>query len=163
MGARPQRSTPTSALREHQSDPALLLALLGRRATRELRDAHAAHDLTPSQFHLLGLLDEHNDRGQTELATAMDTAASVLVGLLNPLEKRQLIVRARDVTDRRRHIVHLTQAGQHLFHAALAAQRAVQDALFVGLTPAQRAQLRDLLREVQRTLAGQPIACAPEE
>src|SRR3954467_13855123 len=71
---------------ERATSEGLLLALLGQHAMRRLRAAHTEHDLSPRQFHLLGLLHDHGAMTQRELGTRMDVDASILVTLLNPLE-----------------------------------------------------------------------------
>ena len=132
-------------LEERRSSPGLLLALLGQDAMRRLREAHTADNLTPRQFHLLGLLHDHGPTGQRQLGEIMSTDPSVLVTLLNPLETRGLVSRQRDTADRRRHVVTLTPAGARKLKSAARAQRKAEDALFAGLDSDQRNQLRDLL------------------
>lgn len=130
---------------EHRNSPGLMLALLGHEAMRRLKDAHTANDLTPRQFHILGLLHDHGPLAQTDLAAETDTAASVLVTQLNPLEAEGLVTRRRDPRDRRRHLVVLTEAGQQRLQDAAAAQQEVEDGLFRSLTGTQRSQLAQLL------------------
>jgi DNA-binding MarR family transcriptional regulator len=132
-------------LEERRSSPGLLLALLGQDAMRRLRDAHTAHNLMPRQFQLLGLLDDDGPMGQRELGQAMATDPSILVTLLNPLEADGFVARTRDPTDRRRHVVTLTDAGRRQLERAAEAQRAAEDAIFAGLSADQRDQLRHLL------------------
>ncbi|WP_306191435.1 MarR family winged helix-turn-helix transcriptional regulator [Streptomyces sp. MK5] len=132
-------------LDEHRNSPGLMLALLGHEAMRRLRDAHNANGLTPRQFHILGLLYDRGPLAQTDLAVETDTAASVLVTQLNPLEAEGLVTRTRDPRDRRRHLVVLTEAGQQRLRDAAAAQREVEDGLFRSLTDTQRSQLTQLL------------------
>ncbi|MFI9275994.1 MarR family winged helix-turn-helix transcriptional regulator [Kitasatospora sp. NPDC052896] len=132
-------------LDEHRNSPGLMLALLGHEAMRRLRDAHTGHGLTPRQFHILGLLHDRGPLAQTDLAVETDTAASVLVTQLNPLEAEGLVTRTRDPRDRRRHLVVLTEAGQQRLRAAADAQQEVEDDLFRSLTGAQRSQLTQLL------------------
>jgi DNA-binding MarR family transcriptional regulator len=163
-----QTSKPTTSggvLEERRSSPGLLLALLGQDAMRRLRDAHTADNLTPRQFHLLGLLHDHGPMGQRELGQTMSTDPSVLVTLLNPLEAGGLVSRERDPADRRRHVVTLTPAGARKLDRAARAQREAEDALFAGLDDDQRDQLRDLLialRDSQAT-AHAPDCAAPAD
>jgi DNA-binding MarR family transcriptional regulator len=132
-------------LEERRNSPGLMLALLGQEAMRRLRAAHTAHDLSPRQFHLLGLLHDRGPMGQAELGAAMGIDPSVLVTLLNPLEARGLLSRDRDPADRRRHVVTLTPAGATQLERSAQAQREAEDALFIGLDAGQRDRLRDLL------------------
>ncbi|UOZ03623.1 MarR family winged helix-turn-helix transcriptional regulator [Amycolatopsis sp. WQ 127309] len=143
----------------HRDSPGLMFALLGNETMRRLRDAHTANDLTPRQFQILGLLHDRGPLGQTDLATAVDTAASILVTQLNPLEAAGLVSRDRDPHDRRRHVVLLTALGRERLEKAAAAQQAVEDDVFRALTPAQRAQLTRLLILVRDDLTGGHEQC----
>lgn len=141
-------------LDEHRDNPGLMLALLGHEAMRRLREAHTSSGLTPRQFHILWLLHDHGPLAQTDLAAETDTAASVLVTQLNPLEADGLVARTRDPRDRRRHLVVLTEAGQQRLHGAATAQQEAEDDLFRSLTDAQRSQLTQLLILVRDDLTG---------
>jgi DNA-binding MarR family transcriptional regulator len=132
-------------LGERASSGGLLLALLGQHAMRRLRATHAATGISPRQFHLLGLLHDRGALTQRELGGAMNVDPSILVTLLNPLEAAGYLSRDRDAADRRRHVVNLTPAGERQLDTAATAQRQAEDELFVGLTDAQRVQLRELL------------------
>jgi DNA-binding MarR family transcriptional regulator len=136
--------------------------LLGQAAMRRLRDAHTAHNLSPRQFQLLGLLHDHGPMGQRELGQVMSVDPSVLVTLLNPLETDGYVSRRRDRADRRRHVVDLSDAGATHLAAAAQAQRAAEDALFAGLDPDQREHLRQLLLTLQASVhPAQASPCSP--
>ncbi|MFZ0041275.1 MAG: MarR family transcriptional regulator [Solirubrobacteraceae bacterium] len=139
-------------LAERRSSPGLLLALLGHVAMRRLREAHTAHNLSPRQFHLLGLLHDGEAVGQSELGQIMQIDPSILVTMLNPLEADGLISRERAPEDRRRHLVALTPAGEQHLRRAAEAQREAEDGLFAGLDDEEREQLRQLLLAVQNEL-----------
>jgi DNA-binding MarR family transcriptional regulator len=123
----------------------LLLALLGQQAMRRLRATHTEHKLSPRQFHLLGLLHDRGPMTQRELGTLLDVDPSILVTLLSPLEADGYLSRDRDPTDRRRHVVTLSPAGERQLDRAAQAQRDAEDDLFASLTNNQREQLRALL------------------
>jgi DNA-binding MarR family transcriptional regulator len=149
-------------LEQHRTSAGLLLALLGQVAMRRLRDAHTAHNLSPRQFHLLGLLHDQGPTGQQELGQIMGVDPSVLVTLLNPLEADGFVSRQRDPTDRRRHVVALSPAGGQHLAAAARAQRAAEDELFTDLDHNQREQLHQLLLSLQANLhPGQAPRCSP--
>jgi DNA-binding MarR family transcriptional regulator len=143
-------SAPTQGvLDERRDSPGLLLALLGEGAMRRLREAHTANDLSPRQFHLLGLLHDRGPMGQSELGQTIGTDPSVLVTQLNPLEEQGLISRQRDASDRRRHLVVLTTKGERKLSRAARAQREVEDDLFAALGEDDRERLRTLLIAVR--------------
>lgn len=143
-----------SLLEERRSSPGLLLALLGQHAMRRLREAHTAHQISPRQFQLLGLLYDTGPMGQQELGQAMAIDPSILVTLLNPLEAVGLLSRQRDATDRRRHLVSITPQGKRRLADAARAQREAEDELFTSLDEDQREQLRTLLVILKEGLSG---------
>jgi DNA-binding MarR family transcriptional regulator len=149
-----------AALLTHRDRPGLMVALLGREATRRLREAHTAHGVTPQQFHILGLLHDHGPLGQTDLAARTHAAPSVLVTQLNPLEADGLVSRQRDPADRRRHVVLLTDAGRERLRAAGDAQQVVEDELFRVLGDEDRAELTRLLALVRDDMTGGNERCA---
>src|SRR5215218_3024045 len=160
----PTTNATGGILDEHRSSPGLLLALLGQEAMRRLRAAHTAHNLKPRQFQILGLLHDHGALAQRELIQAMDVDPSILVTLLNPLEADGLVTRERDPSDRRRHLVTLTRAGERHLASASRAQRDTEDALFASLDENQREQLRCLLLALSDGLAANPdSACTAAE
>src|SRR4051794_9289498 len=151
----PPTGIPKSVLDEHRSSAGLLLALIGDEAMRRLRAAHTAHGLKPRQFQILGLLHDHGGLAQRELMQTMGVDPSILVTLLNPLEADGYVARERDPTDRRRHLVTLTPAGERHLTSAARAQKDTEDSLFASLDQGQREQLRVLLVALRDGLAAE--------
>jgi MarR family transcriptional regulator, lower aerobic nicotinate degradation pathway regulator len=147
-----------SVIEELGSSAGFLLALLGQEAMRQLRDALTTHDLKPRQFQILDLLADHGPIGQRELGETMAIDHSILVTMLNPLEADGMIERKRSGTDRRRHVVTVTQAGKRRLANAAQAQREAEDALFAGLTEQQRDQLQELLIALRDSNRTEPAA-----
>lgn len=147
------RQSGDGLLEEFWSSPGLLLALLGQDAMRRLREAHTASNLSPRQFHLLGLLHDRGPTAQRELGHALAVDPSILVTLLNPLERDGFISRQRDQDDRRRHVVTLTPAGESHLNAAAQAQREAEDQVLAGLNDDEREQLRILLIALRDSFA----------
>jgi MarR family transcriptional regulator, lower aerobic nicotinate degradation pathway regulator len=100
-----------------------------------------------SQYHytVLAVVGEQAHKAQATIAAAVGLDPSQLVGILDSLEDKRLIVRERDRDDRRRHLVSLTAKGrQHLIRLRTAIDR-LEDELFAPLTPADRLRLHTLL------------------
>jgi DNA-binding MarR family transcriptional regulator len=153
MQMSPSRTVEEAGLLEERAtSEGLLLALLGQIAMRRLRAAHTEHKLSPRQFHLMGLLHDRGAMTQQELGTLMDVDPSILVTLLNPLEGDGYLSRERDPSDRRRHVVTLTRAGERQLDRAAQAQRDAENELLAGLTPSERSQLRLLLLALREHL-----------
>jgi len=122
----------------------MLLVKLGRVVQRRFNDALKPSDLTPRHLQVLDELRQ-GPMSQQALADRVGVDPTKLVGLLNDLEGKGLVVRRRDPVDRRRHIVENSRAGVARVDAALAAAAAVEDELLAALDAEQRAQLRELL------------------
>jgi DNA-binding MarR family transcriptional regulator len=118
-------------------------ARVGRRA---YEGAVAPGGLRPRHLIALKLLSEQGAQGQQGLADALSLDPSNVVGLLNELEERDLVVRRRDRADRRRHIVELSPAGEEELAVAYARLSRVEGELLAGLSAGERAALYELLQ-----------------
>jgi DNA-binding MarR family transcriptional regulator len=152
----------TRARTEQLEDQQLLplldhLARVGRRAAEA---SMAPGGLRPRHLIALKLLSEHGPASQQGLAEALSLDPSNVVGLLNELEERGLIVRRRDPADRRRHIVELSATGAGELCLAQARLSRVEDDLLAVLSAAERATLYRLLaRAVDAVGGGKQAAC----
>jgi DNA-binding MarR family transcriptional regulator len=127
----------------HQS-----LALIGHLARVARRGTERALEplgLRPRHLIALTLLRDGGPATQQALIEALRIDPSNLVGLLNELEQRKLLVRERDREDRRRHIVALSPAGAKTVHRAERALAAVQEDVLERLSDGERDTLHDLL------------------
>jgi DNA-binding MarR family transcriptional regulator len=125
------------------------LARVGRRAA----ELSMSGWLRPRHMIALQLLRDHGPMTQHAVGTALSLDPSNVVGLLNELEERGLIVRRRDRADRRRHIVGLSAAGTGELTQNLQKLDEVEDALFKSLTAEERSTLHTLLTRATASLA----------
>ncbi|WP_240980656.1 MULTISPECIES: MarR family winged helix-turn-helix transcriptional regulator [Streptomyces] len=126
-----------------------LLARHGAVADNRIRHALEGCRLTPRQGTTLILLGKSGSMGQQALAAALDVDASVMVGILNELESAGLVERRRDRSDRRRHIVAITDEGNCLLAKTHQAVTEVEQELFGRLSPEEIATLRRLLLRIE--------------
>jgi DNA-binding MarR family transcriptional regulator len=110
-----------------------------RRSSEELLGMHLRHLMT------LSYLRDHEHRPQGELAEAFCMDANNVVLLLNELEELKYITRLRDPSDRRRHLVEITEAGRKALKSAEKAQETIEDEVLQALDPQERAVLWQLL------------------
>jgi DNA-binding MarR family transcriptional regulator len=70
------------------------------------------------------------------------------VGVLNELEDNGWAIRRRDPTDRRRHIVEISEEGADRVAGVEDVVAQVEDELLAVLNPGEREQLRDLVARI---------------
>jgi DNA-binding MarR family transcriptional regulator len=116
-----------------------LARLVYRRSTEELLGIRL------KELMVLAYLRDHAQASQQGLSEAMHLDANTCVLLLNELEGSGLATRQRDPSDRRRHIVELTEAGRQALERAEQAQQTIEGDVLAALSSEERATLRDLL------------------
>lgn len=139
-------SLPLIPMDENSSTgPILLLTqlsrLVNRRSTPELLGQ------TLKELATLSFLRDFPETTQQSLTDGLCIDANYCVLLLNDLEEANYVERRRDPSDRRRHIVTMTDQGRKALHHAEAAQQTLEDEILVGLTSEERAKLALLLRK----------------
>jgi DNA-binding MarR family transcriptional regulator len=145
----------------HPAQSLALLAHLARVSQREAESSLPA-DLRTAHLMLLTLLRDHGPTTQTGLAEALRLDPSNLVGLLNDLERRAMIVRRHHPDDRRRHIVTIADDGITELQSTEQRLAVAEDRVLGALEPEERATLHCLL---MRAAGGQlpPDACNPAQ
>jgi DNA-binding MarR family transcriptional regulator len=131
--------------------PVLTLAFQGHLAGVRVRKAMAQHGLKPGHGHVLMVLQAEGAVGQQWLAETLGVDKSVIVALLNDLERDGLAERRRDPADRRRHIVEISPRGTDLVTELQRTIAAVQAELFRDLSPAEIATLSSALPRIRLT------------
>lgn len=101
--------------------------------------------LTLSQYSLLVPLARADGARVSDLAAEAGIAASTASRILDALERRKLVRRARSPEDRRGVVVSLTEAGRRLLIRQDSWMRARRSAFFEDLSAAERAVAPDLL------------------
>lgn len=136
-----------------------LLSHVARLGQREADQALGSRGLRTAHLLLLTLLRDHGETSQAALVDVLRLDPSNVVGLLNDLERRGLIVRRRDPDDRRRHIVALAAAGRDELQLIEGCLAAVEERLLGVLDAHERTALHELLL---RAVGGQlpTDACA---
>ena len=89
-----------------------LLEHLVRVGRRAYENAMPAGGLRPRHLIALKLLNDNGPQTQQSLTEVLALDPSNVVGLLNELEERELIVRRRDPADRPRHISNCRRAAR---------------------------------------------------
>ena len=145
----------------------LLIARLARTVKARLECGLAPLGLRVRHLVALSYLRDHGPTPQAALGDGLRIDPSNLVGLLNDLDRQDLVVRRRDPADRRRHIVELSPRGEKLLDEDVQRTlQAVDDDVLGSLAPDDRADLHRILMSVAGELAAlclgeEEEACAP--
>jgi DNA-binding MarR family transcriptional regulator len=139
-------SLPLTPMDENSSTGPILLVtqlsrLISRRSTPELLGQ------TLKELAALSYLRDYHETTQQALVEGLCIDTNYGVLLLNDLEESGLVERRRDPTDRRRHIVSMTEAGSKALEQAEAAQQTLEDEMLGALNKEERATLSHLLRK----------------
>lgn len=106
------------------------------------------------EFVMLAHLREHAPVPQQELGEMLCIDANNLVLLLNELESRGFAYRRRDPTDRRRHLVEITDEGLAAFENAERGIESVEGDVLASLTSRERTELQGLLTKALESTPG---------
>ena len=90
---------------------------------------------------------------QREIANRVGVLEPTMVGTIDALERAGMIVRERSTTDRRKTHVQLTpRRAQAARHAARLCRRDVLEHALTGISDAEIAELRDILKRIKKNL-----------
>ena len=133
----------------------LHLARTARVVSRAFDDALAAAGGSVPVWLVLISLKTQRLANQRKLAEAIGIQGATLTHHLNAMEADGLVTRRRDPTNRRVHVVQLTEAGEALFQRLRAAAVAFDRQLRAGLADDEVATLARLLDRLRDNVAGQ--------
>jgi DNA-binding MarR family transcriptional regulator len=121
-----------------------------QRVTQSAKQRLAPYGVTPTQYALLKVLWEQDDRSGAELGERLLLDSATITGLLDRLEQAGLIERKAHATDRRVNQVLLTARARDL-QVPLDREMDQMNQDFLGAFPPETASL---LRELLTTIAG---------
>jgi len=136
-------------------DISFLEGLVGynaRRATLVIVEAFLKHmavyDLRPVDFSVLSLVAHNPGITSRQLCATLAVQPPNLVGMVNALEKRELIVRRPHPHDGRAMGLHLTPAGKKLVRQAEQTATRLEEEATARLSAGERRTLMQLLRKI---------------
>jgi DNA-binding MarR family transcriptional regulator len=135
---------------------AFLLTQVGSGAARRFAKTLEPLNFAPPDAGILRLLARLPGLSQRELAAQLDMHASRLVGVIDALEKRGLVAREPNATDRRVYSLNLTDAGREALGAIGAASRAHNEDICADLSETEREQLGAALEKIAARLGLRP-------
>jgi len=120
------------------------------RQYRVLRDG--PHDITHMDSRVLSYFDRHPGATQSDLAAHSGRDKAQLARLVKGLRERGLLDGVPDAVDRRNLRMTLTAQGKAVQRTLQQAARRLSAQAVAGLTDAQRAQLVEMLEQVNANL-----------
>lgn len=138
-----------------QVDTSYLEGLVGynaRRASLFIVESFLKHmavyNLRPVDFSVLSLITHNPGITSRQLCATLAIQPPNLVGMVNALEKRELITRRPHPHDGRAMGLHLTTAGKKLVRQAEQTASRLEEEATARLSGAERKQLMQLLRKI---------------
>ena len=138
------------------TDPGFLLSRVGAAVRAGFKDVLAGWGIRPQQYLILMILDARGGASQQELCSAARIDSGNMVELLDGLEARRYVQRARDPRDRRRYLVTITEPGRAALAELGRAVEAYNARVLSPLTELERAQLAATLGKLHATTAAPP-------
>lgn len=120
---------------------------------RALNEQLAPEGITYRQCQVLGNLALDGPLTQTDLAERMQIEPPTLVGILDRMQRDGWIERRGCLDDRRRNLVHPTEAALPVWSKILECATQVRSRATQGLSERQIGTLKRLLEVVQRNLS----------
>ncbi len=130
------------------TSPGTVVMLLRLAKVIHKRSTEERLGLKLRQVMLLSYLRAGAPALQQQLCESLWLDPNNCVLLLNEMEELGLVERRRDPSDRRRHVVDITDEGRIALEHAERAQETIGDELLVALSEDERATLRSLLGRV---------------
>ncbi len=130
-----------------------LVAKSHQAAFTMMRDALEKHGLTPPQFATLAFLWKSDGINQQELGALVNIDRTTIGGILDRLERLELVRRGMDRRDRRSYVLYVTDRGKSIQKQILGSLEQVRETISSALTPAERDELVRLLKKLRTAAA----------
>jgi MarR family transcriptional regulator, lower aerobic nicotinate degradation pathway regulator len=126
-----------------------LIAKVYQRLFSCFRTRLEPYGITPPQFALLAFLWKQDGLSQAELSEKTEVDRTTLSGLIDRLQKLDLVERRRHPADRRVWLVHLTPAGRQLEEKLVPITLQVREQFTVNLEGGEYHKLCELLKKLR--------------
>jgi DNA-binding MarR family transcriptional regulator len=119
--------------------------------------------MTSAQFDVLAQLSTHEGISQQALSEILFVTKGNVCGLIGRMEQRDLVERRPDPDDRRANLLFLTEKGKALAQRVMPEQERFIAEQMSALSQDEEATFRTLLRQLDRSLPGNPAQADPTD
>ena len=109
---------------------------------------HTLMELTPTQFSALIRLYEENSCSQNSLGRKISVDVATIKGVVDRLNKKDLVTLQRDPKDKRRTLIGLTPKAERMMDELFSVGTMISDETLRALTTAERERLLQLLQKI---------------
>jgi DNA-binding MarR family transcriptional regulator len=151
MSAKNQAASGVSVLEREEAEPAgppdkwgmiYMLARIFYAMRQRTEDALRPHNLTPMQFTILNSLKTWDGLSSAELSRRFRVTPQTMGEMIGNLERRSLVIRVQDPSNRRALKLSLTRTGDQLLDTCESAMQAVEAEMFADMSPRDLDALR---------------------
>jgi len=114
--------------------------------------ANEGLDITTEQWTILACLWKEDKVTQQTLSNLTLKDKPSITRLIDNLEKRRLVTRVSDATDRRINLIHLTTAGEALQAKATEIVQKISERTLMGVSEADLNTVREVLKKIMFNL-----------
>ena len=111
-----------------------------------------------SDFAVLEVLLHKGPTAVNAIGELVHLTSGSITAAIDRLERKSLVARCTDPSDRRSRVVHLTETGRQLIECAFRDHAAAMEAATSGLTAAERAEAVALLKKLGRSAQAKGVA-----
>ncbi|WCN39254.1 MarR family winged helix-turn-helix transcriptional regulator [Aneurinibacillus uraniidurans] len=125
-----------------------ILSNTQRKLSHFLLSKFKPYDITTEQWVLVAKLGEENGITQKDLAERTEKDQANVTRIIDLLEKKGLVRREKNSTDRRSMLVHLTDEGEKLREMLAPIEESVVNVSLSGMSEEEKALLKDFLARI---------------
>src|SRR5438105_144680 len=137
-----------------------MLSTLGYTVSRRFHDVLVPLELEPSEFAVLRAVGVAEGQSQQALAEHLHISPSHMVSIIDELERRKLVERKPQSSDRRVRTLHLTSTGRKHLTQAIEVATQYEQLITKPLTAKERTELLRMLGRIADGLELKPGAHA---
>lgn len=109
-------------------------------------------DITVDQWIILDTLSEEDHLSQLQIAQATKKDAPTITRILDLLEKKAVLIRKADTTDRRKFVISLTAKGKKIIQKIKPVSLRYRNSCYHGISQKDMATLKNILETISNNL-----------